>query len=970
MNKLIWNGNGTGTYLDPFVLTLGDLLLEEVLPEPFNILIEYNFNGQQPDQTYFRFDGDVTKYLLVYISNVNYIPTYEPLNAITMTMFAATMTDVIDGPYYVDDIGSTKYLVKQQIFTDNSKLVNRYRGIWTENVKYLKYDLVLYNFGLYYSLITHTSTSEFNETNWMREHTSLDPAIDVVIAAPAEGHILEYDETISAWINTTHLTDALNAIDLQFIDTVIRSKDIVPLLYDSILHIEDELEFPNAVEGDCILADGYFESGLTLFRKINDLSSQLLDNWSVLAIQPDIFNYVFHKKDVFSPKYVLAYDDFDNVRLVGFDDNVRHDFNILASQDSEEFGDAFASKKLILKGNSWEYQEDGGIITVEKKTDESFSFYTETVPTTPDAALKIEYQKDDEAATIVAELSKDGKLNINQLNFNTTSLPATPLGKAEVRWSQTEGTIEIGLDTATLQIGQEYYFYAKADVFIANRTVVQFAGVQDDHLLVKPAVPAEINDFPELILGVATQDINQDEFGYITAFGKVNNVSTEGFIVADSLWFDSTSLTNGNLTNVEPSFPYAKVLIAEVLKVETSPGANDGTILIRPIIKFKPILEIKITYAQLKTLKTNSELIPGMLYHITDYECTTAQLNTQSAGHAFDIIITADSINKLNENAYACLHENDTYFVNSKLESWKLKYCLDNDTARFAWADAVNGKGVIYQLIDEFNNNCPYDFKNIKFAYDESYAYTFSGSMNIDMSIEGTNCYNNVIGKYIFASLQQLNFTIFLGNSYNNTLGNNCSDNIIGNNAENNIFNDACTYNTLGSNCYNNKFGILCSSNSLGDNCANNQFDDNATANSFGLSCSYNKITGSANVFGDNCSKNVFMQSSYNNFVKSCSDIVLGVGCMYLQISDNSSVVKKNLNVESGLKGASSANKFDLYDTVILDKSYQITYKKDADGRYVMTWLDDYEELEGKYKDNNLDVVWKALPHDIDGGTF
>ena len=35
-----------------------------------------------------------------------------------------------------------------------------------------------------------------------------------------------------------------------------------------------------------------------------------------------------------------------------------------------------------------------------------------------------------------------------------------------------------------------------------------------------------------------------------------------------------------------------------------------------------------------------------------------------------------------------------------------------------------------------------------------------------------------------------------------------------------------------------------------------------------------------------------------------------------------------------------------------------------------MTWLDDYEELEGKYKDNNLDTVWKALPHDIDGGTF
>ena len=38
------------------------------------------------------------------------------------------------------------------------------------------------------------------------------------------------------------------------------------------------------------------------------------------------------------------------------------------------------------------------------------------------------------------------------------------------------------------------------------------------------------------------------------------------------------------------------------------------------------------------------------------------------------------------------------YFANIKVESWKLKYSLDNDTRRFAWADSsVNGKGVIYQ---------------------------------------------------------------------------------------------------------------------------------------------------------------------------------------------------------------------------------------------------------------------------------
>ena len=77
--------------------------------------------------------------------------------------------------------------------------------------------------------------------------------------------------------------------------------------------------------------------------------------------------------------------------------------------------------------------------------------------------------------------------------------------------------------------------------------------------------------------------------------------------------------------------------------------------------------------------------------------------------------MTADSTNKLNEKARACLHDGDTYFENSNLAAWQLWYSLDNDTERFAWADNSLGHGVIYRMIDEYNNDCPYDFKNIQF---------------------------------------------------------------------------------------------------------------------------------------------------------------------------------------------------------------------------------------------------------------
>ena len=123
----------------------------------------------------------------------------------------------------------------------------------------------------------------------------------------------------------------------------------------------------------------------------------------------------------------------------------------------------------------------------------------------------------------------------------------------------------------------------------------------------------------------------------------------------------------------------------------------------------------EITWSALKTLRDGGNLIPGQLYRITDYTCTTTQTDTQSAGHTFDVIVLALSGSVLSEEAWADHHEGDTYFANSNLAAWKLKYCLDNNTDRFTWADTTNGKGVIYWMKDEWENECPYDFKNIQF---------------------------------------------------------------------------------------------------------------------------------------------------------------------------------------------------------------------------------------------------------------
>ena len=90
---------------------------------------------------------------------------------------------------------------------------------------------------------------------------------------------------------------------------------------------------------------------------------------------------------------------------------------------------------------------------------------------------------------------------------------------------------------------------------------------------------------------------------------------------------------------------------------------------------------VSVTYSNLKTLRDNGNLIPGTSYRITDYETRLGSSSTyQSAGNKFDIIVFAESANKLSEDARAIRNANDNnYFANSKLESWQLKYCLDYD---------------------------------------------------------------------------------------------------------------------------------------------------------------------------------------------------------------------------------------------------------------------------------------------------
>lgn len=342
-------------------------------------------------------------------------------------------------------------------------------------------------------------------------------------------------------------------------------------------------------------------------------------------------------------------------------------------------------------------------------------------------------------------------------------------------------------------------------------------------------------------------------------------------------------------------------------------------------------LAAPVTYEDLLALISNNELTPNSSYRITDYTTTTVQADTQSAGHNFDVIVTALSTNKLSENASAVQHDGDTYFANANLKAWEIKYCINNDTTRFAWADTVNGKGVIYYMKDEWGNECPYDFKNIQYQTREGFNYsqwgnnyTFKRDSSLDTIIADVQYYGYV-GDSIPSAWSSNTCWLRDNPATTASIMYDSSGSAInyGNiTAVSNENYDVYTFsktktaledfdvslNGLLYYCYNNTIrpyfttqehkqvlnritfvgwdtvnnGLYCFGNTFDNNCYNNTFGNNCSYNTFGNNCNNNTFDYSCtnNTFGNSCNSNAFGNSCGNNtFGNSCDSNTFGNSC-------------------------------------------------------------------------------------------
>lgn len=209
----------------------------------------------------------------------------------------------------------------------------------------------------------------------------------------------------------------------------------------------------------------------------------------------------------------------------------------------------------------------------------------------------------------MAALQQD---NVPWLKFDTTpaGFPTGAAATGTLYWDDADGIKTLNLimeDSGGVvqQIGEETFYRIKADAAITNGQVVMFTGTVGASGALKGAPATGLTAFQnEYIMGVATQDIPNNGWGYVTWFGLVRGVNTTG---GSEAWVDGQILyynpaVPGGLTKTVPTAPNPKVIVASVVN-----AASNGSLFVRPT--FGSALGSTDSNVQIGTLANGNLLI-------------------------------------------------------------------------------------------------------------------------------------------------------------------------------------------------------------------------------------------------------------------------------------------------------------------------------------------------------------------------
>jgi hypothetical protein len=235
-------------------------------------------------------------------------------------------------------------------------------------------------------------------------------------------------------------------------------------------------------------------------------------------------------------------------------------------------------------------------INVPNGTDPAADSSTDTLNLADGANITITGDSSTDTVTVAVDADLTGITSI--LTPNYIGLDTTPTGvpgtQGTLAWNPDQETLDIQLDTnVVLPVGQKHVIRVKnnsGSVAIPKGRVVSFAGATGDTVTVAPAISTSTYE-PYTLVGVTSEEIPADGFGFVTQYGFVRGIDTNSFTLGDLLYVDPAS--PGVLTKVLPTAPNWTFPIAAVTKV----NASSGIILVRiiPGSHLHDVVDVAIT---------------------------------------------------------------------------------------------------------------------------------------------------------------------------------------------------------------------------------------------------------------------------------------------------------------------------------------------------------------------------------------
>jgi hypothetical protein len=298
-------------------------------------------------------------------------------------------------------------------------------------------------------------------------------------------------------------------------------------------------------------------------------------------------------------------------------------------------------------------------------------------------------------------LSNLSDYNTDYINFNTSYSDGSVEGR--LQWNSDDGTLEFGLpgESVVLQIGQEQLVRVRNTTGsqIPDGSVVKHAGGSTGNF---PNIELARSDTDCCVLGVTTEDIDNNSFGYVTLTGLVRDLDTSHLVEGQSIYLSST--VAGALTSVEPSAPNYVLVIG----VCTISDAVNGSIFVHPELfpKLKDLSDVDgtplTTDGQIMVWNNSSGYFDADK-NINDY-AISADLNTTSWDEAYSLRVDSwtsplnftsnvASIDQASSSVSGYLSLTDWSTFNNKLDQ---PYWQNNASAGRLWGgvitDATGGK--------------------------------------------------------------------------------------------------------------------------------------------------------------------------------------------------------------------------------------------------------------------------------------